>query len=157
MTTDSISTRSTKAFFWGIGGAVGKVAGQLLVQITLARILDPVTFGQFAAVIAVFGLGYTLADGGFGSALIQKKEMNSADVSLALGWSLMFAGAIAVLIVLLAPFLARQFGDASLEALFRVCAILIPIQIVSNISSSLLRRELHMRGIQIIQITIRHF
>jgi O-antigen/teichoic acid export membrane protein len=152
MTEESISSRSTKAFLWGVGGAVGKVVSQLLVQITLARILGPITFGQFAAVLAVFGLGYTLADGGFGSALIQKKEMNSADVSLALGWSLMLAGVIALLIVLLAPFIARQFGDPSLTPLFRLCAILIPIQIVSNISSSLLRRDLHLRGIQVIHL-----
>ena len=135
-----------------MAGAVGKVAGQLLVQITLARILDPVAFGQYAAILAVFGLGYVLADGGFGSALVQKKEMSAADVSLALGWSLMFAGAMALLIILLAPLLAHQFGDASLEPMFRVCAILIPFQIVSNISSSLLRRDLHMKGIQIIQL-----
>lgn len=135
-----------------MGGAVGKVAGQLLVQITLARILDPVVFGQYAAVIAVFGLGYVLADGGFGSALIQKKEIHSDDVSLALGWSLIFATAMASLIILSAPLLAHQFGDASLKPLFRVCAILLPFQIVSNLSSSLLRRELHMRGIQIIHL-----
>lgn len=152
MTTDSISSRSTKALSWGVAGAVGKVAGQLLVQITLARILDPVAFGQYAAMLAVFGFGFVLADGGFGSALVQKKEMSAADVGLALGWSLMFASAMALLIILLAPLLAHQFGDASLEPMFRVCAILIPFQIVSNISSSLLRRDLHMKGIQIIQL-----
>jgi O-antigen/teichoic acid export membrane protein len=152
VTTDSISSRSTNAFIWGMGGAAGKVVGQLLVQITLARILDPVAFGQYAAVLAVFGLGYVLADGGFGSALVQKKEMQSADVSLALGWSLIFAIAMALLIILAAPLLAHQFGDASLEPLFRVCAILLPFQIMSNLSTSLLRRELHMKGIHIIHL-----
>ena len=152
MTINNILSRSTKAFFWGVGGAVGKVLGQLIVQITLARILDPVVFGQYAAVLAVFGLGYVLADGGFGSALIQKKEINTADVSMALGWSLLFATVIALLIIILAPWLARQFGDVTLETIFRVCAILIPFQILSNLSNSLLRRDLHMRGIQIIQL-----
>lgn len=152
MDNNSISSRGTRAFYWGMAGALGKVSGQLLVQITLARILDPVTFGQFAAVIVVFGVGLTLAEGGFGSALIQTKELHSADVSFALGWSLILSGAMAVFIILSAPLLARELGDASLGALFRVCAILIPFQIVSNLSSSLLRRDLHMRGIQIISI-----
>lgn len=150
--TNSISARSTRALSWGMAGAAGKIGGQLLVQITLARILDPVAFGQYAAVLAVYGLGYILAEGGFGSALIQKQDMHSADVSVALGWSLMFASAMVLLIILSAPFLARQFGDASLVSLFRVCAILIPFQIVTNLSSSLLCRDLHMRGIQIINI-----
>jgi len=152
MSPNSVSSRSTVAILWGAGGAIGKIAGQLLIQITLARLLDPATFGQYAAVLAVFGLGYILADAGFGSALVQKKELDTADISLALGWSLLFSIAIVLAMVVLAPFLANQFGDASLEPVFQVCALLIPFQIVSNISSSLLRRDLHMRGIQIIHL-----
>ena len=36
MSSDSVSSRSTIALLWGVGGSVGKIAGQLLVQITLA-------------------------------------------------------------------------------------------------------------------------
>ena len=36
--------------------------------------------------------------------------------------------------------------------MFRACAVLIPFMIVLNLSSSLLRRDLHMRGIQVIQV-----
>ncbi|WP_205421356.1 oligosaccharide flippase family protein [Dechloromonas sp. HYN0024] len=152
MSSDSVSSRSAIALLWGTGGAIGKIAGQLVVQITLARILDPVAFGQYAAVLTVVGLGYILADAGFGSALVQKEKLDSTDVSLALGWSLVFAGIVAFLMIALAPVLAHQFGDASLEPLFIVCAILIPFQIILNLSSSLLRRDLHMRGLQIIQV-----
>lgn len=152
MSSDSVSSRSTIALLWGVGGSVGKIAGQLLVQITLARILDPVAFGQYAAVLAVVGLGYILADAGFGSALVQKEKLDSSDISLALGWSLLFASTLALLMIVLAPLLAHQFGDASLEPMFQACALLIPFQIVLNLSSSLLRRELHMRGMQIIQV-----
>ena len=76
VSSDSVSSRSTIALLWGVGGSVGKIAGQLLVQITLARILDPVAFGQYAAVLAVVGLGYILADAGFGSALVQKEKLD---------------------------------------------------------------------------------
>ena len=103
MSSHSVASRSAAALLWGAGGAVGKIAGQLVVQITLARMLDPVAFGQYAAVLAVLGLGYILADAGFGSALVQKKELDSTDVSLALGWSLLFAGAMALLMIVLAP------------------------------------------------------
>jgi O-antigen/teichoic acid export membrane protein len=152
VSSHSVASRSAAALLWGAGGAVGKIAGQLVVQITLARMLDPVAFGQYAAVLTVLGLGYILADAGFGSALVQKKELDSTDVSLALGWSLLFACAMALLMIVLAPLLANQFGDATLEPMFRACAVLIPFMIVLNLSSSLLRRDLHMRGIQVIQV-----
>jgi len=149
-TQAGLAARSTKALAWGMGGAVGKVASQLLIQISLARLLDPVAFGQYAAVLTVVGFGYILAEGGFGSALIQKKEIISADIGLALGWSLLLGGVMALLINLLAPFLAHQFDDVSLIPVFRACAVLIPLLVLSSISSNLLRRELHMKGIQII-------
>lgn len=152
MTTDSISSRSTKALYWGAGGAVGKIAGQLLVQITLARILGPETFGQFAVVLSILSLGGVLADCGFGAALIQKKEISSADVSLALGWSLTIAVVIALVISLMAPFLANQFGDDSLVWMFTVSAFLIIPQAMGNLSTNLLQRDLHMKSIQIIHV-----
>ncbi|MDP1864103.1 MAG: oligosaccharide flippase family protein [Thiobacillus sp.] len=152
MAADSISSRSTTALFWGAGGAVGKIAGQLLVQITLARILGPETFGQFAVVLSILSLGGVLADCGFGAALIQKKEISTADVSLALGWSLTIAVVIALVISLMAPFLANQFGDDSLVWMFTVSAFLIIPQAMGNLSTNLLQRDLHMKSIQIIHV-----
>lgn len=152
MSTNDISSRSTTALFWGAAGAVGKIAGQLLVQITLARILGPETFGQFAVLLSVLSLGGVLADCGFGAALIQKKEISSADVSLALGWSLAIAIAIALVVSLMAPFLANQFGDASLAVMFTVSAFLIIPQAMGNLSTNLLQRDLHMKSIQIIHV-----
>ena len=151
MSLNSISSRSTRALTWGVAGAIGKVVAQLMVQITLARLLDPLAFGQYTAVLLVYGLGYNIADGGFGSALIQKKELHTGDVSMALGWSLLSAIVISLLIIACSDTFAHLMGDATLALIFKVCALLIPFQVVSNISSSLLRRELHMRGIQIIQ------
>ncbi|MDO8314044.1 MAG: oligosaccharide flippase family protein, partial [Rugosibacter sp.] len=152
MSASNISSRSTTAVFWGVGGAVGKVVGQLIVQITLARILGPETFGQFAVLLSVLSLGGVLADCGFGAALIQKKEIDSSDVSLALGWSLAIAIAIASLISLMAPFLAHQFGDDSLVLMFTVSAFLIIPQAMGNLSTNLLQRDLHMKSIQIIHV-----
>jgi O-antigen/teichoic acid export membrane protein len=152
VSTSNISSRSTTALFWGTGGAVGKIAGQMLVQITLARILEPETFGQFAILLSVLTLGGVLADCGFGAALIQRKEISNHDVSLALGWSLSIAIVIALLISLMAPFLANQFGDDSLVLMFTVSAFLIIPQAMGNLSTSLLQRDLHMKSIQIIHV-----
>lgn len=152
MSANNIAARSTVALFWGVGGAFGKIAGQLLVQVTLARILGPETFGQFAVLLAVLSLGGVLADCGFGAALIQKKEINSEDVSLALGWSLSIAVGIATVISLMAPFLAKQFNDESLYWMFTASAFLIIPQALGNLSSNLLQRDLNMKSIQIIHV-----
>lgn len=152
MSPDNVASRSTTALLWSVAGAVGKIGGQLLVQITLARILGPEAFGQFAVLLAVLSLGATLADCGFGAALIQKKEITDADVSLALGWSLSIAVVLAALVCLAAPWLAQQFGDASLYWMFTASAVLIIPQALGNLSTNLLTRELKMKGIQVIHV-----
>jgi len=151
-TADSVAKRSTTALLWSVGGAIGKISGQLVVQITLARILGPEAFGQFAVLLAVLSLGGTLADCGFGAALIQKKEIDDTDISLALGWTLTIALILAALICIAAPWLADQFGDASLFWMFTASAALIIPQALGNLSTNLLHRELKMKGIQVIHV-----
>jgi len=152
VTTDSISSRSTNALLWAVAGSGGKIAAQLLVQITLARILGPTAFGQFAILLSVVALGAVLANCGFGAALIQKKEISSPDVSLALGWTLTIATVIAVVICAMAPLLANLLGDDSLVWMLRGVAILLIPQTLSNLSNNLLQRDLHMKNIQIIHV-----
>jgi O-antigen/teichoic acid export membrane protein len=149
---DGIAARSARALTWGAGGAAGRVLAQIAVQVTLARLLDPVAFGQFAAVISVIGFGSIVADGGFGSALMQKKTLTEHDVALALGWCLLLGVGLALLVVLAAPWLAAQFGDPGLAPVFRVCAAWVPLLALANIPTSLLRRDLHLKATEIVQL-----
>ena len=150
MTVQSIASRSSSALAWTLAGAIVKVLGQLAVQITLARLLGPEAFGQFAAIVVVLSLGHLLSDGGFGAVLIQKKNIGQADVSLALGWTLLLSSVCAGLLYLLAPSLASQFQDERLTPMFRLGGLLILLHSVANISMSLLKRELDQKSIQII-------
>lgn len=151
-TADGITARSLRALAWGAGGGAGRVLAQLAVQVTLARLLDPMVFGQYAAVLVVIGFGYILADGGFGSALMQKKDLTDDDIAQALGWCLLLGLVVAVVVVVAAPWLAVQFGNEALTPVFRVCAAWVPLLALTNISASLLRRDLHLKGTQIIQL-----
>ncbi len=149
---ESVSSRSLRALAWGAGGGAGRVIAQLVVQVTLARLLDPLVFGQYALVLSVIAFGYILADGGFGSALTQKKLLTDDDVAVALGWCLLLGVLLALVVIATAPFLAAQFGDATLAPVFQACAVWVPLLAVANIPASLLRRDLRLKGLQIIQL-----
>lgn len=151
-TPASIATRSARALGWSLLGAVGKIASQLAIQITLARLLGPIAFGQFAVIVGVLSLGYLFADCGFGSALVQKKDLAEHDIRLALGWTLLLSAVAAVTLCILAPLLATQFDDPSLTLMFRVAAVAIVLNAISNISLSLLCRELRQKSMQIIHV-----
>jgi O-antigen/teichoic acid export membrane protein len=151
-TAEGITSRSLRALAWGAGGGAGRVLAQLVVQVALARLLDPLVFGQYAAVFTVIAFAYIIADGGFGSALVQKKTLTDDDVALALGWCLLLGVVGALVVAAAAPFLAAQFGDPTLAPVFRVCAMWVPLLALANIPTSLLRRDLHLKGVLLIQL-----
>lgn len=137
---------------WSYAGAAAKVLAQLVIQVGLARVLGPASFGQAGMAMIVLGLGWLLADGGFGSALIQRPKLCDADIAYALGWVVLLSGGIGIGLLLAAPLLATAFGDQNLTPLFRASAVLVPLQALSNIPMSLLRRELEMKRQQLIQV-----
>lgn len=147
-----LGRRSLSALAWNIAGGGGRVIAQLLIQIVLARMLGPEAFGQYSAVLVVLGIGWLLAEGGFGAALVQKPDLEAGDVQQALGWVLLLASLISAAIAGAAPWLAGQFGDPSLTPMFRWVGALVFLIGLSNISSSLLRRDLDMKRLQIIQL-----
>lgn len=148
-----LARRSVQAVIWSYVGASGKIVAQLVVQILLARMLGPAVFGQYAAVLVVIGFGWLFADSGFGSALIQKKEITDADVSYALGWVLLLSLTSSVAIIILAPYIANAMGDAALTTPLMACGPIVVLQALSNISASLMRRDLDMKRSQLIQLS----
>ncbi|MBP9058893.1 MAG: lipopolysaccharide biosynthesis protein [Rhodoferax sp.] len=144
--------RSIRAVIWSYAGGIGRIIAQLLIQVWLARVLGPAVFGQFAAVLVVIGFGWLVADCGFGAALIQKKELSDGDVGFALGWILVLSLISVTSVVALAPYLAQMIGDTSLTAPFMACGPVIALQAISNLSVSLMRRNLDAKRDQIIHV-----
>lgn len=150
---DDLSRRSINAVLWTYIGGIGKIIAQLVVQIWLARLLGPAVFGQYAAVLVVIGFGWLFADSGFGAALIQKKAITDEDVGYALGWILLLSFFSGSAIVLLASTIAESMGDPNLTAPLMACGPIILLQALSNLSASLMRRDLDMKRNQAIQLS----
>lgn len=147
-----LAARSLDALVWAYSGAFVRILAQLAIQVTLARILGPNAFGQATMVLIVLGMGWLLADGGFGSALIQKAELVDDDISYALGWVLLLSILIGAIVFFSAPILARALNDSDFIPLMRACAFLVPLQALSNIPTSLLRRNLDMKRQQLLNV-----
>lgn len=151
--TNNLAKRSVHALFWNFLGGIGKVFAQFVIQIWLARMLGPDIFGQYAVVLVIIGFGWLLADSGFGTALIQKENINDDDVGYALGWVLSLSLVIGTLITVFSAQLSLFVGDSRLAQPIAVCGPIIALQALSNISSSLIRRNLDMKRYQIIQLS----
>lgn len=148
-----LSRRSVSAVAWNFAGGGSRALAQIFIQIVLARILGPEIFGQYALVLAVLGIGWLIADSGFGAALIQKSQIDDHDIGYALGWVLIVAFIAGGGISLSAKWLAAMFNEPALMPVFRVTGLLVIIQALSNIPASLMRRELDAKRLQVIQLS----
>ena len=147
-----LARRSVQAVIWSYLGGGGKIVAQLLIQIWLARMLGPTVFGQYAAVLVVIGFGWLFADSGFGAALVQKKEITDEDVGYALGWVLLLSVLSGGIVSATSPYIAQAMGEPQLYLPVMVCGPIIVLQALSNLSVSLMRRNLDMKRSQIIQL-----
>lgn len=152
MQEGELGRRAARALWWSYGGAALRALATLLVQLLLARLLGPEAFGQAAAAFIVLALGWMLAEGGFGAALIQKPVLSEEDVSHALGWVLLLSGTAGLGVMLSAPWLARWLGSGALAPLLVAAGALIPVQALSSIPVSLMRRDLDAKRAQLIYL-----
>lgn len=72
---DSIGGKAIKGTVWASVDRVGNMALQFGVNLVLARILLPSDFGAIGMLEIFIVVSQVIIDGGFASALIQKKNL----------------------------------------------------------------------------------
>lgn len=150
--TRHIARHSASALGWnGLGSALRAVL-QFVVQIALARLLGPEAYGQAAAAIVVVGLAWLVAEGGLGAALVQRAELQQADVECATGWVLLMSLVVALALAAAAGPVAALMGDASLRPLVLACALIVPLQALANLPTSLLQRQYRIKRLQALHV-----
>lgn len=150
--SDELVRSGLKALGWGYIGALGRAIAALVVQVALARILGPEDFGRANAALLLLTLGWLLGEGGFGIALIQRKQLDDQVVGVALSYVLLLSAMVACVASLTADLVAVWLGDPSMKPLLWLAAALVPLQALSSIPISLMRRELRFRRLQFLQL-----
>ncbi len=134
--------------------AVARVAGdsaQLIASVVLARLIAPAEFGHAAIALILVPLAAILTFEGFGSALVQRKEIEREHMETATLASLVAGFALTALTYLAVPLVAAPlFGERTSE-LVQMASPLFLIASFSAISRSLLWRELEFRNVSLIE------
>ena len=112
-----------KSLIWTFlekGGAQGI---QLIISIVLARLLAPAEYGIIALVTIFLQLAAAFIQTGFGTALIQKQEVNHVDFSTVFYLSLFIAVICYIILFLSAPFIASFYNQDILVQVLRVLGL----------------------------------
>ena len=121
--------------------------------IILARLLTPYDYGCIGMLMIFMVLAEAFIDGGFGSALIQKKRPTQEDYSTIFWWNLGMAVLMYTILYVSAPAIARFYDMPLLCDVLRVQGLVLFIYAFNIIQRNQLRKKLNFRVLSIVTIT----
>lgn len=132
--------------FSGIG--ISFVSG-----IILARLLTPYDYGCIGMLSIFMVLAGSFIDGGFGSALIQKKRPTQTDYSTVFFWNMGMSALMYAVLYFCAPAIARFYAIPLLSPVLRVQGVVLFINAFNIIQSNQLRKNINFKAIAIVSLT----
>jgi len=128
--------RIIKGFIWKAVQQYSTYFIKLIFQIVLARILSASEFGLVAEMLVYIAVAEAFANGGFGTALTQKKNADSDDFATTTIAGLAISIFLYVVIFIAAPYIGNYYGEPELPKLLRIYGIAIPFCTVGSIQNA---------------------
>ena len=121
--------------------------------IILARLLTPYDYGCIGMLAIFMVLAEAFIDGGFGSALIQKKQPTQEDYSTIFYWNLGMAVLMYAILFISAPAIARFYNIPLLCDVLRVQGLVLFIYAFNIVQRNQLRKKMNFKMLSIVTIT----
>ena len=121
--------------------------------IILARLLTPYDYGCIGMLSIFMVLAEAFIDGGFGSALIQKKCPTQQDYSTIFFWNLGMAVVMYAILFFTAPAISRFYNIPLLCDVLRVQGVILFIYAFNIIQKNQLRKKLNFKLLSIVTIS----
>lgn len=120
-------SRESKGFIWSF---VEKILSQgitFLISIILARLIAPEAYGLIVMVTVFTNISAVLIEGGFSTALIQKKNRSEVDYSTVFYFNLLASIVLFVVLFFLAPCIEHFYNAPNLSVIVRVLSVSLPL------------------------------
>lgn len=121
--------------------------------IILARLLTPYDYGCIGMLSIFMVLAEAFIDGGFGSALIQKKQPTQEDYSTIFWWNLGMALLMYAILFISAPAVSRFYDIPLLCDVLRVQGLVLFIYAFNIVQRNQLKKKLNFKVLSIVTIT----
>lgn len=151
--SDSLGHKAVTGAIWASIDRFGIMVLQFVVNLILARLLLPEDFGAIGMLAIFIAVSQVLIDGGFGSALIQKKEPTQTDYSTILFWNIGFSSFLYLLLYFASPIIGRFFSMPILTDVLRVIGLSLIINSIFGIQKNRLQKQLAFKLIAITELS----
>lgn len=137
---------------WKLVERISVQVVRFVLQIILARILDPEHYGSLALMVVFTTLANVFIQKGFSASLIQDKDVTEEDYSSVFWVTLGIAGIAYIVIWMVAPLVSLVYAQPELTAPLRILALLLFPGALNSVYQSKLSREMNFRKIFITNV-----
>jgi len=141
----SLREKATSGAFWSAVDGFSQKFLVFFVQIVLARLIAPEQFGLLAMVAVFVQISSVLVEGGFGSAIIQSKDLSERDRCTVFYTNFGVALVISLALIFAAPAVARFYNAAELTDILRVLAVSLLIGAYTTVHAGIMNREMRFK------------
>lgn len=125
---------------------------QFVSGIILARLLTPYDYGCIGMLMIFMLLAESMIDGGFGSALIQKKRPTQTDYSTIFFWNMGLSGVLYAALFFSAPLIARFYGIPLLSDVLRVQGLVLFVYAFNIVQRNQLQKKMNFKVLSIVTV-----
>lgn len=153
MAQKNLKQKAASGMVWTALQKYSTMGIQFISGIILARLLTPYDYGCIGMLSIFMVLAEAFIDGGFGSALIQKKNPTQEDYSTIFWWNLGMAALMYTILFVSAPAISRFYDIPLLCDVLRVQGIVLFIYAFNIVQRNQLRKKLNFKVLSIVTIS----
>lgn len=152
MSNKNLKKKAVSGMIWTALQKYSTMLIQFVSGIILARLLTPYDYGCIGMLMIFMLLAESFIDGGFGSALIQKKQPTQTDYSTIFIWNLGMAVLLYAVLYVSAPYVAQFYNIPLLCNVLRVQGIILFIYAFNIVQRNQLQKKMNFKVLSIVTI-----
>lgn len=152
MGVTNLKQKAASGMMWTALQKYSTMVVSFIADIILARLLMPSDYGYIGMLAIFMGLAENFIDGGFGSALIQKKNPSQTDYSTVFHFNIGMAIVFYITLYVSAPAIADFYQMPLLSSIIRVQGIIVFIYSFNIIQRNQIRKNLQFKKLSWITI-----
>lgn len=141
----NITSLAKKGFLWSFIENFSKHGLHFLIGIILARLLTPADYGIIGICTVFIAIGNTFVEGGFGVALIRKKDCSDEDYNTVFLFNLIVAFFFYLILFFTSPHIAEFFNNSEITNVIRVLSLGLIFGSLSIIQRTILTKEINFK------------
>lgn len=147
MEDQNLKSKTIVSLVWKMLERGGNSFIQLIVQIVMARLLDPQEFGALAVMLVFVNIGNVIVQSGLNTSLVQCEKIDEADISTVFWLSFGSSVILFTAVFFTAPAISEFYVMPHIVWQLRVLGLLLLITAFNSVQVAIVQRNLQLRKV----------